>query len=182
VEDGCAHGVFNGARIAVGGQDDDRNRAVLGDLVGGLGTGHGRHANVEEDEVGLRLPGELDRLASVAGGADDLVPERLELAGEGEVVQRLVVGDQDTERIAHGWDSCKVRGTNVSEARKKSALRPGREEAERRVVAVCGITELVRGKSEAAAGRRQGAERGLHGLPLAPIVPRIELPPALPDR
>jgi hypothetical protein len=50
---------------------------------------------------GLRLARELDGLPAVGRRGHDLVAERLELAGQGEVVQGLIVRDEDTKRFAH---------------------------------------------------------------------------------
>ncbi len=56
---------------------------------------HARHRQVEEDEIGLLRPGELDRLLTVARLADDLEAVLLEQGGEGLPGQGMVVDDED---------------------------------------------------------------------------------------
>ena len=65
-------------------------------LLRGPEAVHSRHAQVHQDDVRFELPGELDRLGTVAGATHDLDPlvglqQDLERLRE----ERLVVGDED---------------------------------------------------------------------------------------
>jgi hypothetical protein len=67
------------------------------DLLGGVRPLHDGHADIQDRHVGSLLAGELDGFLPVGCGGHHLVPEGLELAGQREVVQRFIVGDQETQ-------------------------------------------------------------------------------------
>src|SRR5690606_32757513 len=102
VEDRGAGRFVDGAGVAVGREDDDRDRPLGSDLVSGLGAGHHRHPDVEERQVRLELACKLHCLLSIRCRGYHLVSERIELAGECQVVQRLVICDQHAKRFGHG--------------------------------------------------------------------------------
>src|SRR5690606_18671928 len=105
VEDGRTGRLLHGTTVAVGGEDDDRDGALGRDLVRRLRAGHVRHPNIEESQVRLYLSGEFHGLSTICGRGHDLVTQRFELAGQSEVVQRLVIGDEDAKRLGHGASS-----------------------------------------------------------------------------
>ena len=61
-----------------------------------------RHLDVEDDQVGPVLLGQLDRLVAVAGLADDVVALLGEHLGEVHADQRLVLGDHDAAGLRGG--------------------------------------------------------------------------------
>ena len=69
--------------LPVGGEHDDRDRALLEDPPGRLDAVEVGHLHVQHGEVGLVLAGERHRLFAVAGLGDDLVAGALEQAREG---------------------------------------------------------------------------------------------------
>lgn len=84
-----------------GGDHHHRDRVVdvgAGELTRGFDAADLGHADVEQADVGTQLAGEGDRLASVAGFADDLdVCLRIEDHPEPGADELLVVGDDHTD-------------------------------------------------------------------------------------
>jgi hypothetical protein len=86
-----------------GGQHQDPGGCVGGrdELAGGFKAVEDRHADVHQDYIGVQASGCLDRLAAVAGFADDLdVGLGLEEHAKAGPDQPFVVGEQDAD--AHG--------------------------------------------------------------------------------
>ena len=74
-----------------------------GDLLGGREPVEHRHLDVEDDQVGTQLLRPVDGLLAVADLGDDGVPLLLEHFLEVEADEGLVLGDEDTDRLAaHG--------------------------------------------------------------------------------
>src|SRR5215210_3845529 len=63
-----------------------------------LESADSRHREIEEDDVRLELPRELERLGSVAGLTDDVEAAPREQAGEPVARQRMVVDEKDRGR------------------------------------------------------------------------------------
>ena len=85
--------------VVGGGEHDDLHLQPLGrDHPGGREAVHLRHREVHEHDLRTQAPGELDRLAAVAGFTHHFVTLRLEQAPEAVTEERMVIGDQD----AHG--------------------------------------------------------------------------------
>src|SRR4051812_28334309 len=86
------------ARVDVGGDEDHGHvlvRRVAAELFHELGSVHGGHVPVEEDEAWLRIrPQVVERLAPT-GHVDDLVPLVLQRVHERIADVRIVVDDED---------------------------------------------------------------------------------------
>lgn len=80
------------------GEHQDRRDGLLRDLLGGGDPVEDRHLHIEDDQVRLVLPGQLDRLLPVSGLTDDRVPLFFEHLFEVEADERLVLGDDDAGR------------------------------------------------------------------------------------
>ena len=82
---------------------------VLGQRLGRLETGHARHADVEEQQVGTQRERALDRRFAVLHARHDgqLRPQARELGLQVGGEQRLVLGDQRGRGRRHvsaaGW-------------------------------------------------------------------------------
>ena len=134
-----------------------------------------RHLDVEDREVGLELAHELDRLVAAAGLADDLVALFLEDLLEVEADDRLVLGDDDTDRVGHerpfgssGWfrtaqcdgSSAAMRSSSASCSRSSSAI----ERAQRVAVAAEGVGVAATLAGLGVGERRLGDERPQPGV------------------
>jgi hypothetical protein len=77
----------------------------LGDRPGRLDAVHARHADVEEDQVGMVLLDQLDRLGAVLRLADDLElgPDLGQAGAQLFAQQPLVVGDHGSGGDGAGW-------------------------------------------------------------------------------
>ena len=104
------HQVVEGVRVegaqgvlVVGGDEDDLG-GVGAEGLDDVETGHLRHLDVEEDEVGAEGDDPLDRLLAVAALADDLdVGLLLEEVAEPLAREGLVVDDEGAERGLGGY-------------------------------------------------------------------------------
>src|SRR5690606_8944463 len=76
-------------------------RRLVRDLLRVFCSRHSWLADVEERDVGLAFARELDGFPAAGRHGHDMVAQRLELAGEGEVVEGLIIGDQDAKRLGH---------------------------------------------------------------------------------
>ena len=77
--------------------------ARRGDLLGRGQAVEDRHLDVEDDQVGVQLPGQVDGLLPVADLGDDGVALLLEHLLEVEADQGLVLGDEHPDRLVlHG--------------------------------------------------------------------------------
>ena len=91
-----------GGGAGVLGEEDDRNLGHdLFELARGLQAVEDRHGNVEDDEVGPALNGEVDGFLAVAGfGAEFVILLGLEHFAEHFADERIVVSDEN--RSGHG--------------------------------------------------------------------------------
>jgi len=86
-----------GGGAGVLGEEDDRNLGHgLFELARGLEAVEDRHGNVEDDEVGPALNGEVDGFLAVAGfGAEFVILLLFEHFAEHFADERIVVSDQN---------------------------------------------------------------------------------------
>jgi hypothetical protein len=86
--------------VRVRGQEDHRRRrrALRLDRPADLVAVAAGHGDVDEQEVGLALTGELERGIPVGGG-DDLIPGALEPGAHDRARDAVVVGDEDERRL-----------------------------------------------------------------------------------
>lgn len=91
-------GPLDEVALREGGKHEDRGDGLLGDLLGGGDPVEDRHLHVQDDEVRLVLPGQLDGLLPVARLTDDGVTLLLQHLLEIEADQGLVLGDDDAGR------------------------------------------------------------------------------------
>src|SRR5262245_62560200 len=78
-------------------QQADRRQATH-DLARGLDAVQERHADIQDDDVGLKSERFLDSLTAVAGLGDDFPPGLLlENLAEPLTHQRVIVTDEDTQ-------------------------------------------------------------------------------------
>ena len=89
--------------VVVEGGEDDRRRQALGagQCLQGLQARHHRHPHIHQHHVGFELRDDLERLAAVAGLADDLdaVGQRQQCS-DALAYQRLVVHQQHADGVA----------------------------------------------------------------------------------
>jgi hypothetical protein len=92
-----------GGGAGVLGEEDDRNFGHdLFELAGGLQAVEDRHGNVEDDQVGLALNGEVDGFLAVAGlGAEFVILLGLKHFAEGFADEGIVVGDENHSGHGH---------------------------------------------------------------------------------
>ena len=80
-----------------------------GDLLGRRQPVQHRHLDVEDDQVGTQRLRLVDGLLAVTDLGDDRVPLLLEHLLEVEADERLVLGDEDPDRLAgHGAEPSDV--------------------------------------------------------------------------
>ena len=90
----------DGELIEGGDEHHRRRRRLRGQRAGDVDPVEPRHGNVEQQQVGLQRPGQIDRGFAVAGGADQLCVVGL---GEQQLQplggERLIVGDEHAQRL-----------------------------------------------------------------------------------
>jgi hypothetical protein len=86
-----------GRGAGVLGEEDDRNFGHdLFELAGGLQAVEDRHGNVEDDQVGLALNGQVDGVLAVAGfGAEFVILLGLEHSAKHFADEGIVVSDEN---------------------------------------------------------------------------------------
>ena len=94
-------GAFDQVALGEGGQHHDGRDALLCDDLGGADAVHLRHVDVHDDQVGLQLAGELDRLFPIPCFADDVVSLLGEEFDEIEADERLIFGYKDSWLLLH---------------------------------------------------------------------------------
>jgi hypothetical protein len=92
-----------GGGAGVLGEEDDRNFGHdLFELAGGLQAVEDRHGNVEDDQVGPALNGEVDGFLAVAGfGAEFVILLGLKHFAERFADEGIVVGDENHSGHGH---------------------------------------------------------------------------------
>ncbi len=105
----------DGVVVLVHGEHQDPQPRVAADEEPGrLDAVELRHLDVHHDDIRLRLPDHVQRLAAVGGRADDLdAVERAEQCGEAVADDLVVVDDDDTDRAGRGGHAVLLSGSRA---------------------------------------------------------------------
>ena len=93
--------LLEGRALEGGEQDHLDGRAGVLDQAGGVQAAEDRHAQVHQDDVGLQLLGQGDRVGAVGGLADD-VEAGLEQQLDQRLPEHVVVVDHQQPGQGHG--------------------------------------------------------------------------------
>ena len=96
--DGAVHGAIRG--------EDDGRRAVpqVAEFVEQLETIHAGHVEIGKDDVGRNLGQLLQGVHAIGGGIGGHAPGS-DHAGQACALTRLIVYDQDSQGLVHGYQS-----------------------------------------------------------------------------